>query len=173
MFDPILCTNVCVCAFHPYLKGCTGATRCPGKNCGTDSGEKQKRWRGAGVKYRRLQDEKWLQRFMKRLRSDQRGRRRFKGQEMDADTDRAGEGGEMWTRKGVWEKFSGVLVAGGHGPGPLHPPDGEGIAESFVGQVVAAGQLGIHLVALQHLVKEVDVAWGQLQDLDFAQLVWR
>lgn len=89
---------------------------------------------------------------------DHEGRRRFKGQEMSADTDRAGAGGEMWTREGVREEFSGVLVAGRHGPGPLHPPDGEGVAESFMGQVVAAGQLGVHLVALQHLVEEVDVA---------------
>ena len=86
------------------------------------------------------------------------------------NTDRSG-GVEMWTREDVGEKFEGVLVAGGHGPGPFHPPHREGIAESLVGQVVAAGQLGVHLVALQHLVEEVDVARGQLQDLDLAQLV--
>lgn len=65
----------------------------------------------------------------------------------------------------------GVLMAGGHGPGTLHPPDRESVAESFVGQVVAAGQLGVHLVALQDLVQEVDVARSQLEDLDLAQLV--
>lgn len=95
---------------------------------------------------------------------------RFRGQETGANTDRGG-GVEMWTRKGLGEKLEGVLVAGGHGPGPFHPPDREGIAESFVSQVVAAGQLGIHLIALQHLVEEVDVARSQLQDLDLAQLV--
>ena len=62
-------------------------------------------------------------------------------------------------------------MGGGHGPGPLHPPDGEGVAESLVRQVVAAGQLAVHLVALQHLVQEVDVARGQLEDLDLAELV--
>lgn len=62
-------------------------------------------------------------------------------------------------------------MAGGHGPGTLHPPDRESVAESFVGQVVAAGQLGVHLVALQDLVQEVDVARSQLEDLDLAQLV--
>lgn len=95
---------------------------------------------------------------MIRLRSDQRERiQRFRGQEMGANTDR-GDGVKMWTREGLGEKLAGILVAGGHGPGPLHPPDRKGVAQSFMGQVVAAGQLGVHLVALQHLVEEVNVA---------------
>lgn len=81
----------------------------------------------------------------------------IRGQKMGANTD-TGSGVEMWKREGLGEKFDGILVAGGHGPGPLHPPDGKGVAQSFMGQVVAAGQLGVHLVALQHLVEEVNVA---------------
>lgn len=76
---------------------------------------------------------------------------------MGANTDTGG-GVEMWTREGSEGTFAGILVAGGHCPGSLHPPHGEGVAQSFVGQVVAAGQLGVHLVALQHLIEEVDVA---------------
>lgn len=40
-----------------------------------------------------------------------------------------------------------------------------------MGQVVAAGQLGVHLVTLQDLVEEVDVARGQFEDLDLAEFV--
>lgn len=64
------------------------------------------------------------------------------------------------------------LMTGRHGrPGPLHPPHREGIAESLVGQVVASGQLRVHVVALQHLVQKVNVARRQLQRLDLAEFV--
>lgn len=56
-------------------------------------------------------------------------------------------------------------------PGPLHPPDREGVAQSLVGQVVTSSQLGVHLVALQNLVQEVYVTRRQLEGLDFAQFV--
>lgn len=67
------------------------------------------------------------------------------------------------------------LVSGRHGPGSLHPPHGEGVAQSLVCQVVTAGHLGIHLsvIALQNLVKEVDVTRSEFEDLDFAQFVRR
>lgn len=64
-------------------------------------------------------------------------------------------------------------MSGRHRPGALHPPDGEGVAQPLVGQIVAAGQLGIHLIALQDLVEEVDVSGGQFEDLDLAQFVRR
>lgn len=65
------------------------------------------------------------------------------------------------------------LVSGGHGPSALHPPYREGVAQSFVGQVVTAGQLGIHLIALENLVEEVDVSRSQFEDLNLAQFVRR
>lgn len=64
------------------------------------------------------------------------------------------------------------LVSGRHGrPGPLHPPDREGITQSFMGQVVASSQLSVHVVALQNLVQKVNVARCQFKGLDFAQFV--
>lgn len=62
-------------------------------------------------------------------------------------------------------------MGGGHGPSTLHPPDREGVAQSLVGQVVTAGQLGVHLIALEHLVEEVDVTRSQLEDLNLAKFV--
>lgn len=59
----------------------------------------------------------------------------------------------------------------GHGPGPLHPPDGEGVAEPLVGHIAAACHLGVQLVALQDLVQEVDVPGRQFEGLNLAQLV--
>lgn len=94
----------------------------------------------------------------------------FRGEELGANTDK-GSRVRRWAGRGFGRELVGVLVAGRHGPSPLHPPDREGVAQSFVGQVVAAGQFGIHLIALQHLIEEVDVARRQLQDLDLAQLV--
>ena len=41
-----------------------------------------------------------------------------------------------------------LLVRRGHGPGPLHPPDREGVAEPLVGHIAAACHLGVQLVAL-------------------------
>lgn len=61
----------------------------------------------------------------------------------------------------------------GHGPGPLHPPDREGVAEPLVGHIAAACHLGVQLVALEDLVEEVDVPGCQLEGLDLAQLVRR
>lgn len=63
------------------------------------------------------------------------------------------------------------LVRGGHGPRALHPPHRERVAESLVRDVAAAGHLAVHLVALQHLTEEVDVAGSQFERLDLAQLV--
>ena len=62
---------------------------------------------------------------------------------------------------------------GGQGPRAPHPPDRERVAELFVRHVAAAGPARVQLVALQHLVQEVNVARGQLQRLDLAQLVRR
>lgn len=59
-----------------------------------------------------------------------------------------------------------------HGwPGPLHPPDREGIAQSLVSQVVTSSELSVHVIALQNLVQKVNVAWRQLKGLDLAQFV--
>lgn len=63
------------------------------------------------------------------------------------------------------------MTSGHGGPGTFHPPHGEGIAESLVSQVVASSQLGVHVVTLQYLVQEVNVARRQLEGLDLAQLV--
>lgn len=73
-------------------------------------------------------------------------------------------------RRGGGDTYPGS-VGCGHGPSPFHPPDGEGVAEPLVGQVVAAGDLVVQLIALQDLVQEVYVAGGQLEGLDLAQLV--
>lgn len=59
----------------------------------------------------------------------------------------------------------------GHGPGPLHPPDREGVAEPLVSHIAAACHLGVQLVALEDLVEEVDVPGRQLEGLNLAQLV--
>lgn len=64
-------------------------------------------------------------------------------------------------------------MSGRHGPSTLHPPNGEGVAQPFVGQVVTAGQLGIHLIALENLVEKVDVSRSQFEDLNLAQFVRR
>lgn len=64
-----------------------------------------------------------------------------------------------------------ALVGGGHGPRALHAPHGEGVAETLVSHVAAAGHLIVHLVALQDLVEEVYVPGGQLERLDLAKLV--
>jgi len=63
-------------------------------------------------------------------------------------------------------------VTSRHGrPSPLHPPHREGVAQFLVGQVVTSSQLSVHLVILQNLVQEVNVARRQLQGLDLAQFV--
>lgn len=67
--------------------------------------------------------------------------------------------------------LDGILMGGGHGPSTLHPPYGKGVAQPLVGQVVTAGQLGVHLVALEHLVEEVDVTGSEFEDLDLAKFV--
>lgn len=73
----------------------------------------------------------------------------------------------------AWLVTSGALLVTSRnaGPGALHPPDGERVAQPLVCQVVASGRLAICAIVLQHLVEEVDVARRQLQDLDLAQLV--
>lgn len=76
-----------------------------------------------------------------------------------------------WKFRTVGLGTDGSLMGGGHGPSTLHPPDREGVAQSLVGQVVTAGQLGVHLVALEHLVEEVDVTRSQLEDLNLAKFV--
>lgn len=73
-----------------------------------------------------------------------------------------------------WLEFwmlDGSLMGGGHGPSTLHPPYRKGVAKPLVGQVVTAGQLGVHLVTLEHLVKEVDVTGSEFEDLDLAKFV--
>lgn len=64
-----------------------------------------------------------------------------------------------------------TLVRCRHGPGALHPPHGEGVAQSLVRHIAAARHLRVQLVALQHLAQEVDVPGRQFQRLYFAQLV--
>lgn len=103
----------------------------------------------------RERDEIMYEKFLRSQGEDQTKKEEvnmFREEDIQSQWD-----GHVDTR-GLRETLEGFLVAGGHGPGPLHPPDGEGVAQSFVGQVVAAGQLGVHLVALQHLVEEVDVS---------------
>ena len=61
-----------------------------------------------------------------------------------------------------------------HGPGSLHPPHGERVAESFMGHVAARRRhvdLGVGLVAPQHLVQEVYVSGCEFEGLDLRQLV--
>lgn len=64
-------------------------------------------------------------------------------------------------------------MSGRHGPSTLHPPNGEGVAQPLMGQVVTTGQLGIHLIALENLVEKVDVSRSQFEDLNLAQFVRR
>lgn len=63
------------------------------------------------------------------------------------------------------------LVACRHRPSSFHPPDREGIAQPLMGQVVTACQFGIHLITLENLVEEINIARCQFEDLDLAELV--
>lgn len=65
-------------------------------------------------------------------------------------------------------------VSSESGPLSLHPPDGESVAQVFVGdEITRAAQLALVLVALEHLEQEGNVHGGQLERLDLAQLVRR
>lgn len=66
-----------------------------------------------------------------------------------------------------------MLVRCWHGPGALHPPYREGVAQPLVRHIATTWHFGVQLVALQHLAQEVDVSGRQFKGLYFAEFVRR
>jgi len=72
----------------------------------------------------------------------------------------------------VWHCMDEPLLVGRrHRPRALHPPHRKRVTESLVRDVTAARHLVVHLVALQHLIEEINVPGGELERLYLAEFI--